>query len=137
MDNLLGRTDRTATEEEKLSTADLAGASHEERHGEMEGTAVEVIKVANEPAEDRGPDLSRSPLPARATGPASMVSPSGTSAAELRPRANAFAPTKIRVRCFPAMKPRGCASSGTRFRSVLWMSRANRWKKRIAWWPRR
>lgn len=91
MDNLLGRTDRTATEEEKLSTADLAGASHEERHGEMEGTAVEVIKVANEPAEDRGPDRSGNPLAVRATGPASMGSSSGTSAA-------AAAPARERVR---------------------------------------
>jgi len=84
VDELSQRTDRIATEEEKLSTADLAGASREEHHRVIDPTPVDV-SAPNELAEDRDPDRSGTPIPVRTTNQPHSVSSTGTSAAAAVP----------------------------------------------------
>jgi len=90
VDESLKRTDGMATDEEHLTTADLAGVGQEERHTVIEGTAVEVVKIPNDPSGDRDLDRSDTPVPARATGgPNSTGGMSAAAAAPAREPARA------------------------------------------------
>lgn len=85
MNESFERADRAATDEDRLSTADLAGTSHEERHTVIDGTAVEVVKPHSDPLEDRDPDRSGTPVPVRTSGQPDRGVSGGSAAAAVVP----------------------------------------------------
>lgn len=84
MNESLDRTDRITTDEEQISTADLAGAGredrHEDRHATIEGTPVEVVRSPREREDRATEDGSAVPVPVH-TSVAQSTAPGSAAAA--------------------------------------------------------
>jgi len=80
----LDRTDRMTTDEEQISTADLAGAGREERHAAIEGTPVEVVRPPRDHEDRQTEDGSAASVPVHTSIAQSTTAGSAAAAVPAR-----------------------------------------------------